>query len=166
MERYYYIVCVIRACTCGHMCFPPPSPFLPPWCSHMHGLWKWRRLKCRVVSVEGSLSLLGTCVHNWYTDTFQAKKCLRTSNTFSMKLQAAASLCCAYKVPGPPTPSLDQKPAWSWGFLKPPKSMDCIFCSSCSLKTWISLWYIPMPEKPLSHSSNVNCLCGIVSAEK
>lgn len=100
----------------------PPSPFLPPWCLHIHGLCKWQRLKCRVVSVEGNLSLLGTCVRNWYTVTFQAKKRLRTSNTFSMKLQAAASLCCAYKVPGPPTPSLDQKPAWSWGFLKPPKA--------------------------------------------
>jgi hypothetical protein len=38
-----------------------------------------------------------------------------------MKLQAAASLCCAYKVPVSPIPSLDHKPVWSWGFLKPLK---------------------------------------------
>lgn len=95
---------------------------LPPWCSLMDGLWKWRRPKCSIVSGQGNLSMPGTCVQNWYTITLRAKKRPRTSNTFFMKLQAAASLCCAYQVPVPPTPSPDHKPAWWWGFLQPPKA--------------------------------------------
>lgn len=93
---------VLSVCNKGldmwtHVLFPT-SLFLLPGAQHMHGLWK-----CRVVSIASNLPLLGTCGWNWYAITFQAKKYpQRTSNTLSMKLQAAVSLCCEYQVPVPP----------------------------------------------------------------
>lgn len=65
-----------------------------------------------------------------------------------MKLQAAAFLCCAYKVPVPPTPSTDHKPLWTWGFLKLPTACAVSFFLLC--KTWTLLCYIRSAEKPLS----------------
>lgn len=131
-----------------HVLSPPSFPSLPPWCSHMHGLGKWQRPKRRVV------------FHCWALS--ELKNTREQANTFSTKLQAAASLCCAYKVPVPPTSSPDQKPAWLWCFLKPPKARTACVPLRLSLpfKTWTSLWYVPSAEKPLLPSSHENCLCG------
>ena len=71
MGCYNYTACVIRACTCGHMCFLPLLPPCHPGLTY-DGHRKWQRPKCRVVSTAGNLSLPDTCVQNWYTVSFGA----------------------------------------------------------------------------------------------
>ena len=84
---------------------------------------------------------------------------------FSMKLQAAAFLCCAYKVPIPPTPSPDHKPLWTWGFLKLPTA--CAVSFAClALQDLDSTPLHPLGWEAPVYSSHADCLCGKVKQKR
>lgn len=108
-------------------------------------------MQCRVVSIEGNLSTLGTRVQNRYTVIFRAKKKKKPDNQQHFFHEAAnCSLFGLHIKHQYLSPFLQIVNQYGHGassnLLKHRLYLLPVWLS----KTWDLLWYIPSTEKPLS----------------